>query len=82
MVIDRLNETLDQKLKRWHVPSLKDGQMSSFRRSVSAMTLKASFRRRSSQLDEMEDDTNKDDQVKKMDERYNIGEQGGIYPVT
>ena len=46
------------------------------------MTLKASFRRRSSQLDEMEDDTNEDDQVKKMDERYNIGEQGGIYPVT
>ena len=80
MVIDRLNETLDQRLKKLRCP--RDRQMSSFRRSVSAMTLKASFRRRSSQLDEMEDDTNEDDQVKKMDERYNIGEQGGISPVT
>ena len=34
-------------------------------------------------MDEMEDNgTNKDDQSKKMDERYNIGKWGGISPVT
>ena len=68
MVIDRLNETLDQRLKKWRGP--RDRQMSGFRKSVSSLPFKAFRRSTISQLDEMEDGTNEDE---KMDERYNIG---------
>jgi hypothetical protein len=76
LVIDRLNETLDQRLKRWRGPTSKDNKQM-FRRvrrstvsALSASFTKASFK------PWPEEDTNKDtnkDHYKKMDERFNIG---------
>lgn len=70
LIIDRLFETLDQRMRRWRHPNPRERRMRSFRRSITALPIVA--RTGNKESSKVQADKNKN---KMMDERLSVAFQ-------